>query len=77
MRNHIAHNNTAFLEEIKLSTGSGTIVLKRNCSNEEFAKFTIEFIALLNHSFTFLSNWDKVCLGKWKSDDFVPKHKSE
>ena len=73
MRNHIAHNNTDFLETIELQSNEGPLSIKRSSSSEEFTNFTIKFVEILNEAYAYLIKWDKQCLIRWNADNFIAR----
>lgn len=69
--NHIAHNNTVYLDKIALQFITGEITLNRSASKEEFTNFSVNFIESLNSSYDYLNNWGNLCLDKWHADEFI------
>ena len=73
-RNDIAHANTC---DLRLSYDKDTYVFNKNMGAEEYTKFALLFVSLVDDVIAFLSKVDKLSLEKWEATDatLLYKHK--
>lgn len=72
VRNDVAHANT---RDLRLNYDKDTYIFNERMSAEEYKKFALLFVSLVDDVIAFLSKVDKLSLEKWEATDAALLHK--